>query len=124
MVIPSSAIQNGAQGSFVYVVNPGDTAGVRPVQVDFAEGNISVIRQGLSAGEEVVVDGQEKLQSGSKVAPHASSLNVNPNPRSSGAGGRSNSRPSPPGNPGDGSGANQQLRPNGSGASRPNRRNP
>jgi multidrug efflux system membrane fusion protein len=116
MVIPSAAIQNGAQGSFVYVVNPGDTAGVRPVQVDFSEGNISVIRQGLSAGEQVVVDGQDKLQSGSKVAPHPSSLNVKPNPPSGATAGRGKARPSTQ--------LNQQLRPNGSGASEPNRRHP
>jgi multidrug efflux system membrane fusion protein len=121
IVIPSAAIQNGAQGSFVYVVNHGNTAEVRPVQVDFSEGNISVIRQGLSAGEQVVVDGQDKLQSGSRVVPHPSSLNVNPNPGTSGTGGHGNARPAPQAASGNVSGANQHVRPNSSGMSSPDR---
>ena len=114
MVIPSAAIQNGAQGSFVYVASPDNTAAVRPVQVDFSEGNLSVIREGLSAGEQVVVDGQDKLQQGSRVAPHGSNLNVNPNPGSTGTGG-GNARPRRQATPGDPSGGNPHQRPNGSG---------
>jgi len=115
MVIPSAAIQNGAQGSFVYVANPDNTAAVRPVQVDFSEGNLSVIRQGLSAGEQVVVDGQDKLQQGSRVVPHGSNLNVNPNPASTGPGNGRPRRQAAPGVPSDG---NQHQSPNGS-ANRP-----
>ena len=69
IVVPSAAIQTGAQGSFVYVIGSDNHAEVRPVQVDFTEGNISVIRQGLKPGEVVVVDGADKLQSGSTVTP-------------------------------------------------------
>lgn len=70
MVVSAAAIQKGTQGSFVYVIEPDSTAEVRPVQVDFVEGNIAVIRQGLQQGEQVVVDGQDKLQSGTKVDLH------------------------------------------------------
>jgi multidrug efflux system membrane fusion protein len=115
MVIPSAAIQNGAQGSFVYVASPDNTAAVRPVQVDFSEGNLSVIRQGLSAGEQVVVDGQDKLQQGSRVVPHGSNLNVNPNPASTAPGNGRPRRQAAPGFPSDG---NQHQSPNGS-ANRP-----
>ncbi|MGB0036946.1 MAG: MdtA/MuxA family multidrug efflux RND transporter periplasmic adaptor subunit [Candidatus Acidiferrales bacterium] len=66
-VMPSAAIQQGTQGSFVYVVKPDNTAEERLIQVDFIEGNIAVVRQGLTPGEQVVVDGQDKLQAGSKV---------------------------------------------------------
>jgi membrane fusion protein, multidrug efflux system len=66
-VIPASAIQRGTQGSFVYVVKPDNTAEARPIQEDFIEGNIAVIKQGLAAGEQVVIDGQDKLQAGAKV---------------------------------------------------------
>lgn len=68
LVIPSAAIQKGSQENFVYVVKPDGTAGYRPVQIDFSQGNDSVIRQGLNAGEQIVVDGQDKLQDGTKVA--------------------------------------------------------
>ncbi|MGC2330253.1 MAG: MdtA/MuxA family multidrug efflux RND transporter periplasmic adaptor subunit [Candidatus Acidiferrales bacterium] len=74
VVVPSATIQTGAQGSFVYVIGSDNHAEVRPVQVDFNEGNISVIRQGLQPGEVVVVDGADKLQSGSTVTPHQSTL--------------------------------------------------
>ncbi len=73
IVVSSAAIQKGAQGSFVYVVDSKNDAQVRPVQVDFTEGNVSVMSQGLSKGEQVVVDGADKLQAGAPVAPHQSS---------------------------------------------------
>jgi multidrug efflux system membrane fusion protein len=79
LVIPSAAIQNGAQGSFVYFVGSDNKAQVRAVQVDFAEGNISVIRQGLAEKDEIVVDGGEKLQAGALVTPHESTVIPNPN---------------------------------------------
>lgn len=66
-VIPSVAIQRGTQGTFVYAVKSDNTADARNIQVDFIEGNIAVIRQGLAPGEQVVIDGQDKLQPGAKV---------------------------------------------------------
>ncbi len=73
IVVSSAAIQKGAQGSFVYVVGANNAAEVRPVQVDFTEGNVSVMSQGLNKGEQVVVDGADKLQAGAPVTPHQSS---------------------------------------------------
>ncbi|HXQ25868.1 MAG TPA: MdtA/MuxA family multidrug efflux RND transporter periplasmic adaptor subunit [Candidatus Acidoferrales bacterium] len=78
IVIPSAAIQNGTQGPFVYVVSSDNKAQVRSVQVDFAEGNVSVIRQGLNAGEQIVVDGADKLQSDAAVTPHESNSGNSP----------------------------------------------
>jgi membrane fusion protein, multidrug efflux system len=74
VVVPSATIQTGAQGPFVYVIGSDNKAEVRQVQADFSEGNISVIRQGLKPGEVVVVDGADKLQSGSTVTPHQSAV--------------------------------------------------
>jgi membrane fusion protein, multidrug efflux system len=71
IVIPSAAIQNGAQGPFVYVVGADNRVQVRPLEIDFAEGNISVIRRGLSPAEQIVVDGADKLQADAVVNPHA-----------------------------------------------------
>jgi membrane fusion protein, multidrug efflux system len=83
IVIPSAVIQTGTQGPFAYVIGSDNTAQVRPIQVDFAEGNISVIRQGLNAGEQVVVDGADKLQSGAAVTTHQSSPSSTPATNSS-----------------------------------------
>ena len=74
IVIPIAAIQNGAQGSFVYVVGSDNKAQVRSIQADFSEGNISVIREGLNPGEQIVIDGADKLQAGAEVTPHQSTI--------------------------------------------------
>lgn len=74
VVAPAVAIQRGSQatfgpqGTFAYVVKPDSTVEVRPVTVGVSEGGISSIDQGLSAGEQVVTDGADKLQPGTKVS--------------------------------------------------------
>ena len=70
IVIPSAAIQNGSQGTFVYVVKKDQTAEVRPITVGVTEGNISSVASGLTAGEQVVTDGQDRLQAGVTVDAH------------------------------------------------------
>src|SRR6202034_602115 len=75
IIVNSAAIQKGAQGAFVYVVDANNEAQVRQVQVDFTEGNSTIVSKGLSAGEIVVVDGAEKLQPGSPVDPHQATPN-------------------------------------------------
>jgi multidrug efflux system membrane fusion protein len=75
IVVSSAAIQKGAQGAFVYVVDANNEAQVRQVQADFTEGNATIVSKGLNAGETVVVDGADKLQSGSPVIPHQASPN-------------------------------------------------
>jgi membrane fusion protein, multidrug efflux system len=75
IVVSSAAIQKGVQDSFVYVIDSSNAAQVRPVQVDFTEGNQSVIAKGLTEGEQVVVDGADKLQSGAAVTAHQAASN-------------------------------------------------
>ena len=71
-VVPAAAIQRGPQGSsFTYVVKPDKTVEVRPVKVALTQGNVSVIASGLAPGDQVVTDGQDKLQAGSHVEPHS-----------------------------------------------------
>ncbi len=67
ILIPSAAIQTGSQGSFVYVVGQDKTAQVRPVKVGITQGTVCSIDSGISAGELVVTDGQDKLQQGTLV---------------------------------------------------------
>jgi membrane fusion protein, multidrug efflux system len=70
-VIPAAAVQRGPQGSsFVYIVKPDKTVEVRNLKVVLTQGNLSVIASGVSPGEQVVTDGQDKLQGGSRVEPH------------------------------------------------------
>jgi membrane fusion protein, multidrug efflux system len=70
IVVPSAAIQNGPQGSYVFVVKPDKTVEVRPVSVSFTQNNAASIASGLNPGDVVVMDGQDKLQAGSKVDAH------------------------------------------------------
>src|SRR5499427_3625803 len=66
-VIPAAAVQRGPQGTFVFTVKPDKTAEMRPVTVSFSQGNYAAISQGITSGEAVVTDGQDKLQQGTQV---------------------------------------------------------
>lgn len=71
-VVPAAAVQRGPQNStFTYVVKPDKTVEVRQLKVALTQGNYSVIASGLAPGDQVVTDGQDKLQAGSHVEPHA-----------------------------------------------------
>ncbi|MGI8988397.1 MAG: MdtA/MuxA family multidrug efflux RND transporter periplasmic adaptor subunit [Bryobacteraceae bacterium] len=67
VIVPVPAVQRGPQGSYVYVVTPDKSAAVRLVTVGITEGNNVSIDKGLAPNEMVIVDGQDKLQDGSKV---------------------------------------------------------
>jgi multidrug efflux system membrane fusion protein len=65
--IPATAVQSGADGSYVFVVKGNGTVDLRHVEVASTENEGSVIAHGLSAGERVVIEGQYKLESGTPV---------------------------------------------------------
>jgi multidrug efflux system membrane fusion protein len=67
IVVPAAAIQRGPQGTYVFAVKPDKTADMRNVTVSFTQGNFAAISQGISAGDLVVTDGQDKLQAGTRV---------------------------------------------------------
>jgi multidrug efflux system membrane fusion protein len=68
LVVPSSAVQAGQGGSFVYVVKPDMTVEDRTVKLGESLDNLTIIADGLSAGEQVVTDGQLRLAPGSEIA--------------------------------------------------------
>lgn len=71
--VPSPAIQHGASGDFVFVVTPGRTVNMRAVTLGPADGdNVDVVK-GVAPGEEVVVDGADRLRDGARITipgPH------------------------------------------------------
>lgn len=67
LVAPSSAIQRGSQGAFVYVAAHNKVE-VRPVQTGWSTNTDTVIEKGLNGGEEVVVDGLDRLRNGMAVS--------------------------------------------------------
>ena len=66
-VIPSSVVQRGPQGTYAYLIKPDKTVEMRPIKVAQTEGNLALVDEGLKPGEQVVVDGQYKLQPGAHV---------------------------------------------------------
>jgi multidrug efflux system membrane fusion protein len=68
-VVPTSAIQRGAPGTFVYLVNADNTVTVKPVTLGPSSAERIEIQSGLTPGDRVVVDGADKLRNGAKVVP-------------------------------------------------------
>jgi multidrug efflux system membrane fusion protein len=66
IAVPSAAVQLGQQGAYVFVVNNG-RAQLRKVSVARTIGQTSVIEDGLSGGEQIVIDGQLRLVDGAAV---------------------------------------------------------
>ena len=71
-VLPTAAILRGPQGTFVYLVKPDKTVEARNVTIALTQGNTTAISTGLKPGDTVVTDGQDKLQTGSKIEPRSS----------------------------------------------------
>jgi multidrug efflux system membrane fusion protein len=67
VIVPVAAIQQGPQGNFVFVVKSDQTVTVRDVKLGATQEDNVVIKDGLSEGEVVVVEGADKLKEGSKV---------------------------------------------------------
>ena len=67
LAVPSAAIQRGAAGTFVYVVQADNSVLTKVVQLDAQDGDWQAIRGPINAGDKVVTDGADRLRDGSKV---------------------------------------------------------
>ncbi|HYY29884.1 MAG TPA: efflux RND transporter periplasmic adaptor subunit [Chthoniobacterales bacterium] len=67
LIVPASVIQRGPEGTYAYVIRASKTVEMRPVKVAQIDGGQALIDSGLQVGEQVVVDGQYKLQPGARV---------------------------------------------------------
>lgn len=67
LVIPKRALMHGVQGSFVWVVGPGDKVQSQPVKLGVASENNVAVTDGLKPGDRVVVEGILKVQPGAPV---------------------------------------------------------
>jgi multidrug efflux system membrane fusion protein len=68
LVVPASVIQRGPQGAFAFVIQDDATAKAVPVQVAQIDAGYALIDKGLTLGQRIVVDGQYKLEDGSRVS--------------------------------------------------------
>jgi membrane fusion protein, multidrug efflux system len=67
-IVPTAAVQRGAPGTFVYVVNPDSTVKVTPIKIGPIQGENTSVTSGVSPGTQVVVDGADKLKDNAKIA--------------------------------------------------------
>jgi multidrug efflux system membrane fusion protein len=84
VVVPSASVQYGARGNYVYVVKDEKVA-IRLVKLGATDNDRLVINEGLQAGEQIVLEGFERLREGAKVriiadepAPAAASATAAP----------------------------------------------
>jgi multidrug efflux system membrane fusion protein len=68
LTVPAAVVQQGPNGPYAYVIGPDQTVTVRQIKVAQISDGQALIDSGLSANEQVVVDGQYKLQPGAHVA--------------------------------------------------------
>jgi multidrug efflux system membrane fusion protein len=60
-------VQRGAPGTYVYVVNADNTVAVTPIKIGPADGDRTAVTSGLTAGQQVVIDGADRLRDKAKV---------------------------------------------------------
>jgi membrane fusion protein, multidrug efflux system len=66
-IIPTSAVQRGAPGTFVYLIDADSTVSVKPIDLGPGSGERVAVRSGLSPGDRMVIDGADRLRNGAKV---------------------------------------------------------
>jgi multidrug efflux system membrane fusion protein len=88
LIVPTSAIQRGAPGTFVYAVQPDSTVKVAPVKLGPTANDKVAITSGVAVGDKLVTDGADKLRDGAKVSlatePAAAGASGGPAPASGG----------------------------------------
>jgi membrane fusion protein, multidrug efflux system len=67
VTVPTSAIESGPPGKYVYVINPDNTVSARSISVGPTDGALAAVNWGLTAGERVVVEGADRLRDGIHV---------------------------------------------------------
>jgi multidrug efflux system membrane fusion protein len=71
VTVPTAAIQrgspNGQPGSYVYVVKSDNTVSVKPISIGPTDGSMTAVNTGLAAGDQVVIDGADRLREGLHV---------------------------------------------------------
>lgn len=67
LLAPSAAIQFGNNGTFVYALDGDKKVALRPLKIGVSDGENTVIKEGLKAGDRVVLEGTDRLKEGSEV---------------------------------------------------------
>ncbi|MCW3476089.1 efflux RND transporter periplasmic adaptor subunit [Limobrevibacterium gyesilva] len=67
LAVASVGVQRGPGGLFVYLVKPDSTVAMQPVEIGQDDGQVVVVTKGLEEGAQIVVNGQSRLQNGSRI---------------------------------------------------------
>ncbi len=97
VLIPQQAVQRGAPGTFVYVVNADQTVSVRKITLGPGDPTNTSVREGLKVGDTVVIDGADRLKDGAKILVRQGG---SPKGQQPGSGKGAAGGTSAPGNPG------------------------
>jgi len=92
-IVPTAAIQRGPQGTYVYAVDNTNTVKIHNITIAQTTNDSVGLSAGINPGDIVVIDGQDKLQDGSKVNP---STQNNNGKKPGGANSADNGNPPPP----------------------------
>ncbi len=68
VTVPVAAVQRGAPGTYVYLVNEDNTVSVHAIKLGAQDGDLFAVESGLSPGDRVVTDGADRLRDGAKVS--------------------------------------------------------
>jgi membrane fusion protein, multidrug efflux system len=79
-VVPVAAIQRGQPGIFVYRVKPDDTVEIRVVEIGETDGEKIQILKGLALGDQVVIDGTDRLRDGARIRLPGAAPSANAGP--------------------------------------------
>jgi membrane fusion protein (multidrug efflux system) len=71
LVVPQSAIAQDQAGTYVFVVGTDNKAVMRKVKVEMQRDGTAIVKEGLAAGDRVIVQGQARVRPGSTVTPSA-----------------------------------------------------
>ncbi len=80
LVMPVAAVQRGPNGVFAWVVAADASVAERPVQLERTEGDLALVASGVHEGERVVVEGQNQLRPGARVAAREAGQPGTPQP--------------------------------------------
>jgi membrane fusion protein, multidrug efflux system len=83
VVAPAAAVQDGQNGPYVFVIKPDKTAEMRKIVIDRTANDEAVIKSGLEGGEQIVIDGQNRLTVGSSVEIVTAAPTPGPSPTES-----------------------------------------
>ncbi|MGS0894469.1 efflux RND transporter periplasmic adaptor subunit [Burkholderia stagnalis] len=85
VLVPTAAVQSGAPGSYVYLVNPNHTVSVHKVALGPSSGRYTAITSGLTVGQQVVTDGVDRLSDGAPIRAAANGAAASDTSGASGA---------------------------------------